>query len=340
MLSLNDLIMAVPKLEVQVTLALFHTILWYFLINHIFVPLGILIISNLRSKKRFIHFNRESFQKMVQWDIGDDEDEQIIAIARINAAMVQHLFGGLLCVPAAFGLGNLLPFGAATAMARQGMLCEMGWEVQDIMMRCYEILFGGEKGRKLNPLNLMLAIMAHHSASCTSVIPMNITYPNSCYWHEGFCWVQLGSFTLLFLQQYGYTLDVEMPEELTKMKISISISFFTSIWTRVIRYSWILILLINMLMQDEQWILLYVGITPAILLSIFNAIVVKDAWQKFVKFVSMDIKKRSKYKIEGTLKKMGSYRDLATKSVSEVQSRIKSRKLYTGVSAEDILVGY
>ena len=339
--SLNDIIFAAPKLEVQLILALIYTILWYFLINHVFVPIGNSFISQLKSKKRFIHFNRESFKKMIKWDIGNDEDEQIIAISRIDAAMVQHLIGGIVLIPSAFGLGHFLPAGAATALAAHGGLSEMGWEIQDLIFRSAEIIFGGERGLKLNPPSLMLTLLAHHSASCTAVIPMNIFYPNNQYWHEGFCIVQLGSFILLFLQQYGYTLDVQTKDGLSKMKIAISISFFTCLWTRVIRYTWILKLLFDGFSEDGNfgWRMIQIGCVPSLLLSIFNLVVMKDAWQKFVKFVSMGIKNRSQRNIQETIKKLGSIKDLTAKSALN-HSYIRSRKLYTGVSAEDIFSNY
>ena len=337
--SLNDIIFAAPKLEAQLVLAVIYTIVWYILINHVFVPIGNSFISKLESKKRFIHFNRESFKKMIKWDIGNDEEEQIIAISRIDAAMVQHLIGGILLIPSAFRLGHFLPDGVATALASHGGLSEMGWEIQDLIFRSAEIIFGGERGLKLNPPSLMLTLLAHHSAACSAVIPMNIFYPNNHLWHEGFCIVQLGSFVLLFLQQYGYTLDVQTKDGLSKMKTAISISFFTCLWTRVVRYTWILKLMYDGFSEDGSWWLIRIGCVPSILLSIFNIVVMKDAWQKFVKFVSMDIKNRSQRNIQETIKKLGSIKDLTSKSTLN-HSYIRSRKLYTGVSAEDIFGDY
>lgn len=344
MTSLNDILIAAPKLEAQLILAFMYTILWYILINHVFVPIGNSFIAKLKSKKRFIHFNRESFKNTIKWDIGDDEEEQIIAISRIDAAMVQHLIGGLLLIPSAFRLGHFLPAGADRALASHGGLSEMGWEIQDLVFRTAEIIFGGERGLKLNPPSLMLTLLAHHSAACSAVIPMNMFYPNGMngVWHEGFCIVQLGSFILLFMQQYGYTLDVQTKDGLKKMKIAISISFFTCLWTRVVRYFWILKLLHDGFSVDGSLRLIQVGFLPSMLLSVFNLVVMRDAAQKFMKFVSMDIKKlktHSQRNIQETIKKLGSIKDLPSKSTLN-HSYLRSSKLYTGVSAEDIFGDY
>ena len=63
MTSLNDLLQATPKLEIQLKLAAIHTVVSYFFINHVLVPMAVTMISNLKSKKRFIHFNRVLFKR-------------------------------------------------------------------------------------------------------------------------------------------------------------------------------------------------------------------------------------------------------------------------------------
>ena len=320
MTLLYDLLQAAPKLDIQLKLAAIYTIIWYFLINHLITPIVISVISNLKTKKRFIHFNRESFKKLIRWDIGDDEEEQIIAIARVDAAMIQHLVGGIMLSPSVFGIG--FKGNIAAALAYHAGLSEMGWEIQDLISRCYEIIFRGERGRKLNPPSLMLTLVAHHSAACTAVIPMNLYDPGNRYWHEGFCIVQLGSFVLLLLQQYGYTLDVNTRDGLNKMRIAISISFLTCLWTRIIRYSWLLKGMYDGFVADGNMSFVYYGAVPALLLSAFNVVVMKDAWQKFSKFVLKDIKKvtrdiktHSQRNIEETIKKLGSLKDITNKSI-------------------------
>lgn len=289
MSSLINLLLAGPTLAVQLTLAAIYSGIWYFLMNHFLVPVGVSVIENIKAKKRFIHFNRESFKK-IQLDIGNDEEEQILAISRIAAVMVNHLVGAIMFFPSAFGIGLTGNFSAA--LAAHGGLSEMGWEIQDLISRCYEIVFGGERGRKLNPLALMLLVVAHHSLACsTAVIPMNIYYPNNHDWTEVFCTVQIGSFVSRFMQQYGYTLDVHTREGLNKMKIAISISFFTCLWTRVLRYSWILKSIYDGFVEDGNWWFISLGAGPSLLLSVVNFVMVKNAWQKFSKFVAMDIRK-------------------------------------------------
>ena len=58
----------------------------------------------------------------------------------------------------------------ASILAYHAALSEMGWEIQDLLSRSYEIIFRGERGRKLNPLSMMLVLIAHHSAASIAVI--------------------------------------------------------------------------------------------------------------------------------------------------------------------------
>ena len=333
--SSADLLMAAPKIEVQIALALIHTFIWYILINEIFVPILVLIISNLKTKKRFLAMNRKTFKKAIQWDIGDDEDEQMLAVARIDAAMMQHLVCATLLFPSAFGFGYLFPDGVASAMACQALLCELGWEISDTLLRIYEIIFGGERGRKMNPLSLMMTLMAHHTAAFLIVIPMNIYYPNYSLFHEGICVIEFGIFVVFSCQQHGFTLDINTQEGLTRMKILCTIVFVNVLWSRVIRYAYVWASTLMMAYEDENWLVLKCMATPTICLTLFNLVVLKDSTDRFMKFAFMQIKKGP----ETYIKKIDDIKELVKKNGSS-DSKLKSRKRIPSASAEDIFTDY
>jgi len=293
-ITFHDLLIAASRLEVQIVLAILHTIFWYHVIHRIFYPLVIRAIYGLECKKQFIEFNRQCFKKLMLWDIGEVEEEQIETIASIDAVVLQHLIGGLLCLPSALGLASLFPPGVATAMACHGGLSEIGYEVEDMMVRFYEVLFGGEKGRRKNPSCVIFGLLAHHSAACCLVVPFNIFYRDNTYIHEAICCLQLAAFAAFYLQQYGYTLDVKKQEELTKMKISITLSLIIILWTRVIRYGMLWNILLNQIFEDENWIMLKFCIPPLMFLTFFNFGVLIDASAKFMKFIPMKIKNETK----------------------------------------------
>ena len=265
--------------------------------------------------------------------MGDDETDQVLAIARINTAIVQHLIGSLLMFPSAFGIGYMLPAGVASTMARHANLSEFGFELQDILVRLYQISFAGERGRKLNPLNLMLVLLVHHTAAFCLVIPMNIYYPNNSYFHEGVCLIQFGGFLLLFFQQYGYTLDVNTKDGLTKMKICCTIAFVTVIWTRVLRYGWLLRTILLMVWEDQNWVILKCMIVPTTFLSLFNLALLKDVTEKLIKFVLVDITKTSTAYFHDTFKLVEGIKELTKHSFN---GQIRFRNSYNQVRNEDV----
>ena len=62
--------------------------------------------------------------------------------------LLQNQIGALLVVPAM--VGALQPE-LASALALHGALCEVGWELQDAVVRIYDILFCGEDGKCASP---------------------------------------------------------------------------------------------------------------------------------------------------------------------------------------------
>ena len=70
-----------------------------------------------------------------------------------QTVLAQHAVGGLLCVPSL--VVGVTPM--SSALVRQGAMCELGWEVQDVVCRAYQIILGGRQGRRVNPLPLVVS---------------------------------------------------------------------------------------------------------------------------------------------------------------------------------------
>lgn len=67
--------------------------------------------------------------------------------------IVQHLIGGMLCLPSILGIGDQQ---VAASLACLGILSEMGWEIQDLITWVYK-RFGVEGGKEMVPM----AVSAH-----------------------------------------------------------------------------------------------------------------------------------------------------------------------------------
>ena len=295
---MKDLLLSVPRIDVQISLVLIHIIVWFILVNYIFKPIAVRIIWNLKNKERLISFHRDTYKKQIGMDIGDTEEEEIEFIANLEATVTQHGIGGALCVPSALGAGFLFPTGIAEAMACHGALSEIGTEVQDMLLRIYDIIFGGEKGRKRTPISLWFIMIAHHSVALCLVVPMNLFYWNNSYYHEMTMWLQFAAFLAFMIQQYGYMLNIKTREGLLKMKISVALGLVIMVWTRVIRYFWLWKIMGTLMWEDENWIVLKAAIVPFLGLSLVNVVFVIDASVKFAKFMPMQIEKHSEEEIK------------------------------------------
>ena len=105
----HSLLMAAPKLEVQVFLTFLHMFVWYFITNHAFIPFGVWMVSNLKSKKKFLRLNCDSLEKAMKFHIKDDEQIQIDIVARNISMKMQVLVSGMLCLPSVFRLAITSP---------------------------------------------------------------------------------------------------------------------------------------------------------------------------------------------------------------------------------------
>lgn len=280
----RDLAFAEPRLEVQVALAGIHAAAWFVVTQYVVPPIAKKIISKLENKDRFLQLNRESIKNVLQWDIGDDPDKLLREISTLEGILVQHGVGGVLCLPSVLGFASRLPPGVASAMARQGGLCEVGWEISDTLQRIYQRTCGGEEGRAKNPAALLAMFFMHHSCAQSMVLPLNIFYPENPYYHEGIFLLQGAAIGAFALQQYGFTLDVTTAAGLRQMKMTSGACLGIMTWGRVIRYGYVWWKLISQFMKDRNSFVLKLAVPPVVMLSLFNVALMADCIQKFVKF--------------------------------------------------------
>jgi hypothetical protein len=177
----------------------------------------------------------------------------------------------------------------AGALARHGALCEVGWEIQDVGVRLWEMTFGGELGRKKNPTPLLIMFAMHHSAALSLVLPLNVHYPENTYYHEGVFLLQGAAFAANMFSQYGYTLDVKTRSGLRQMQATITASSAIMWWSRAIRYSYVWGSLLRQFYRDGDWTVLKLCAIPVLSMSLFNLAILGDAAAKFVKFASMEM---------------------------------------------------
>eukprot|EP00931_Biecheleriopsis_adriatica_P107613 TRINITY_DN81935_c0_g1_i1.p1 TRINITY_DN81935_c0_g1~~TRINITY_DN81935_c0_g1_i1.p1 ORF type:complete len:355 (+),score=47.11 TRINITY_DN81935_c0_g1_i1:28-1065(+) len=281
-ISFNGLLEAEASLATQGVLLIFWAAVWYLLINwsskHVFEPW----VSSRPWKDRWTGLNKKTFEKSFFIDFRTNEEAFEFACLFL-AIICQHTLGGALCIPSVLGYRSTW----TSALACHGGLCEAGWELQDIVTRIYQVAFGGEAGRAKNPRGLLVMVGLHHAMGMGMVLPMNIKYHDNAYYHELILLLQLAACVALTSQNYGYTLDVKTSSGLRSMKLCVSLTFVSILYSRVIRYVFVAYHLIWTFYSDSETAMLCAGALVTGLMGVLNVMFFADSTQKLIKFMKM-----------------------------------------------------
>lgn len=213
-----------------------------------------------------------------------DEQAYLDVACEFVGVMVQHMVGGLLCAPSAF---RLLEQPYAGILARHGLLCEAGWELQDALVRASQLAFGGESGRARNPTGLLVMLTVHHAMGLGLAVPANLYLGESPDLHELAMLLQAAAASAVLMQNYGYTLDVGTPGGLRRMKVSVVAVWLIVLYSRVLRFAYLVARLLATAVVQEMHGLAAVGALVALLMCYVNLLFLLDSTSKVRKFVGM-----------------------------------------------------
>lgn len=172
-------------LKEQLIIAFCFSAIWFSFINGL-KPLIAYIIKDHKWFNKILEQDWENMSKEDKEELPKEmtkeefKDAYRDGWAEENLVMFQHFVGGLLCIPAVFGLFEDKRF--ASALACLGCLSETGWEFYDTVKLINEKFFT-ENGHEEVPRNHFWFVMLHHSAGMGLVIPLNLYYPNEYYYH-------------------------------------------------------------------------------------------------------------------------------------------------------------
>lgn len=276
--SLGQLLAAAPTLPAQLALAALNSLVWYSVIA-LSTTFFKRAFRNKPWRKQWVSLQRTTAEK--SFFIILDTDEAYYELAcRMLGVVAQHLIGGALCFPSAYGPPSELAY----SFARHGALCEMGWELQDLLVRGWQCTFGGTEGRAKNPAGLLLILGLHHCMGCSLVIPLNLYYPRNRHIHEAVCLLQGAAAVALLMQNYGYTLDTSTRAGLLRMKFSVGFVWLVVLWSRVLRFTYLFFVLVPMLLVDGNALLSAGAVAVVLAMGYVNFIFFADATRKLLKF--------------------------------------------------------
>mmetsp|Transcript_16617 Transcript_16617/g.49624 ORF Transcript_16617/g.49624 Transcript_16617/m.49624 type:complete len:312 (+) Transcript_16617:159-1094(+) len=202
----------------------------------------------------------------------------------IVSTVCLHFVGGGLCIPAVcFGVRNSV----TTALALHGAMCEVGFDLSEGYTRVRQVYgFEGQAGRDKNPPVVLFLATMHHVMGLAMVLPMNCSeYRSDANYHELVFLLQSVAFVALIAQYYSYTLDVEDPGDLLRMRLSVTFTFACMLYSRGLRFAIVGSRLLDTLNLSGN-VGLYIGGCLALgTMFVFNLVVTVDCAGKFSKFV-------------------------------------------------------
>jgi len=281
---LFDLVVSCPTtLEAQVTLVVMQATFWATMIPVIARKSG----EWIKTKPwcdQWTTLNIDTFKKAYSIEFKTTEEAFDFACLLIGI-LTQHAVGGFLAAIAVFAPTSS---GAARIFAGHAALCEVGWELQDVITRAYQIIFGGEAGKAKNPLPWIMMLAIHHAMGLGIAVPMNMSQFNTePAFHEMVFLLQLAAAVAMGAQQYSYTLNVRSAEGLKSMKASVTLVFVTVLWSRIIRFMVLGYQLFMIFYNSGAMAFVYGGVTVVGLMSVINILLFMDSVGKFVKFIKM-----------------------------------------------------
>lgn len=286
-LTIGNVLFCAPILSVQLVLVGVQSLFWLLFIPWFSTSCVKPIIQRFPTREQFADLNqrmaKEGYGVVFSHDVCMENGCDTIAYC------AQHLAGATLALSAVllkfFELPGMTP-AVAFALLRHGALCEVGWEVSDLLLRFYQLAFQGATGKAKNPPVLVIAMAVHHIMGLLMVVPMNIFFPNN-YWYSSLVFVlQSAAAVGLGAQQYGFLLDISSSSGLKRMKFCVTVSFFGMWLGRVFAYFFIIFnLLVDIHTMSRQ--LFYLGCVSALFMSLINLAFAADATKKFIKYIGM-----------------------------------------------------
>lgn len=279
-ITAGDLLMASSLWEVQLALVIVYTAFWQFMLVG-FLPKYIRAWLEGNPKvEHLIATWSAGMRKVMPIELPKDREFVLDIIVNFNGVYLQHGFGLSLCV-----LGVFFSPEVCATLVCHAALSEVGWELQDTLMRIKALLFDGEVGRRRNPPILLTMYAFHHTCAFFLVVPLNMYYRNDKFYHEALVLLQFAALSCGVCQQYGYTKDCAVPRERLQMRISVVVSLVSMVWTRLMRGTYLWYKLLDTLQNDGHVVFWRVAFVPIVGLTLFNMMIIIDCWNKFAKHV-------------------------------------------------------
>lgn len=173
--------------------------------------------------------------------------------------ITQHAVGGALCIPSMLGL---LDPSRASSLAVLGILCEIGWEIEHIIV---DVIYARLRhGAERVPNVMIIGSLIHHSLASGLGIPVILRYRQWWVIHSLCFDLQLGPGFVTPIAEWGKLLDISKPNDLRQFKICNIIKLILFGWTRGIHFIYLVAHALIGWYNDKAWAYM-IGGAPALL---------------------------------------------------------------------------
>lgn len=305
MFTFDNFIACASELDVQLAWIAIWAIIWFYFLPYLSYDIFAPYVNKQPWGKQWVDIQRRSYKTIVGIEF-PTHDTALRTFSMGTCILFQHFVGGIMTLPSVvFG-----PGGWASSLACIGGLCEAGWELQDAMLRLWWIYNGTNKEE--NPPVMLALLLCHHMMGMTLVLPMNLYYRDSVYYHEFIFLLQFAACFALGISSYGYSVDVTKPAGLTQMKVISVLTWIAIVYTRILRYGWIAYHFLAQLYADGSN-MFYGGIFAGLLMGIINFLFFVDATKRLIKFIPMNHKEDQVEEIAQTTVRAGHPRTSMTR---------------------------
>lgn len=201
--------------------------------------------------------------------------------------IMQHIIGGILCVPAILGNASFLKVypDDAISFACLGILSELGWEISDIFLWLYKRYYCKD-GRKKVPGVLVAILLMHHSLTTILGIPVILHYRNYYALHWLCFDLQVAGAVALICGEYTKFLDVSKPLQLKQFQVLSFVALIILVWTRGFHWMYLFYDFCFVWYQEKAWTFLVVGGLVGLIFTMFSfAFVIQPFYLRFMKFM-------------------------------------------------------
>jgi hypothetical protein len=195
--------------------------------------------------------------------------------ANIICIIAQHALGGLLCIPAVFGLAPAS--WNVVALARLGGLCEVGWEIYDLGMNWWVGV----------PDTLMMVMVIHHACAQLMVVPSNLLLENSANYFAQVLNLQGAAVAACTIDAYVKTLDFSKKSDVKTAFYGSALAAFILGFTRGVIFPVLGFKIFLDIYAEGQTFLFFCACGSTITMSFFNYLMIQDAFSRCKKFYEL-----------------------------------------------------